>query len=245
MNSPIEWLATRPFAHRGLHDITAGAPENSMDAFEATIKANYPIELDVQTSRDGRAMVFHDLVLTRMTGADGFLRETDAAKLDGLRLRESQQTIPTLAAVLDLINGQVPVIVEIKSLAGPIGHLETAVRPILGSYPGIFAVTSFEARSLTWFKEREPNWPRGQNVGVRRLADFKPWWRRLAWRYLYDVDGARPDFVVYDRRDLPNWAAKRVRAAGKPLLTFTIKDRTEMNRLAPHVDNIIFEGFRP
>jgi hypothetical protein len=59
------------------------------------------------------------------------------------------------------------------------------------------------------------------------------------------LDGARPDFVVYDRRDLPNWAAKRVRAAGKPMLTYTIKNRTEMNRLAPHVDNIIFEGFRP
>ncbi|NQV60351.1 MAG: hypothetical protein HQ502_11825 [Alphaproteobacteria bacterium] len=63
-------------------------------------------------------------------------------------------------------------------------------------------------------------------------------------RYLLDLDQARPDFIVYDRLDLPFWAAARVRAAGKPLLTFTVRDRAEMRRLAPYVDNIIFEGFR-
>lgn len=245
MNSPLEWLASRPFAHRGLHDITSGAPENSMAAFEAAVEAGYPIELDVQTSRDGQAMVFHDLALTRMTGANGFVHDTDAAELGALWLGESRQRIPALVEVLELIGGCVPVIVEIKSGSRKIGDIEGAVRPILKSYPGPFAVTSFEARTLAWFREREPQWPRGHNVGLRYLAPYKPWWRRLAWRYLYDVDGAQPDFVVYDRRDLPNWASGRVRAAGTPVLSYTIKDRAEMDRLAPHTDNIIFEGFRP
>ncbi|MBT4486708.1 MAG: glycerophosphodiester phosphodiesterase [Rhodospirillaceae bacterium] len=245
MTAAPEWLCQRPFAHRGLHDRNAGVPENSLAAFTAAVDGGYAIELDVQTSRDNVVMVFHDAILNRMTGAAGALNETDSEHLATLHLGDSQQAIPTLREVLNLVAGQVPLIVEIKSRPGAVGGIEGAVLPILRAYEGPFAVTSFEARSLAWFRAREPHWPRGHNVGVAELPKFKPWWRRLAWRYLYDVDGAQANFVVYDRRDLPNWAAKRARAMGKPLLSYTIKDAAEMERLAPHTDNIIFEGFHP
>ena len=241
----LDFLNGQPFAHRGLHDEGQGRPENSLAAFGAAIGAGYPIELDVQLSADGQAMIFHDQKLDRMTGTDGLFGEMDAAALGLLCLGDSGETIPSLAEALDLIAGQVAVIVEIKSAPGQIGAVEQATLDVLRGYGGAFAVTSFEARSLTWFRQREPQCPRGQNVGTKALATFEPWWRRLAWEFLYDVDGARPDFVVYDRLDLPHWAATRIRAAGTPILSYTIRDADEMNRLSPHTDNIIFEGFRP
>ena len=246
MNQPLDWLCERPIAHRGLHNLHAGIPENSLAAFAAAVADGYSMELDVQASADGQAMVFHDWSLVRMTGADGGIGDHDAAALSGLRLQQSRQTIPTLAQVLALIAGRGPVIVEIKSRPGKIGGAEEAAFRELQDYGGSFAVTSFNPRSLAWFRKRMPAWARGQNVGTRHFRASAPLWRRLAMRYLLDLDldRARPDFIVYDCRDLPLWAAARARAAGKPLLSFTVRERAEMRRLAPYVDNIVFEGFR-
>lgn len=216
-----------------------------MAAFAAAVADGYGIELDVQASADGRAMVFHDWRLVRMTGADGGIGDHDAAVLADLRLQQSRQTIPSLAQVLALIAGRVPVIVEIKSEPGQPGGAAEAAFHDLQDYDGAFAVTSFDPRALAWFREHAPSWPRGQNSGSRHISAALPLWRRLARRFLLDWEQARPDFVVYDRLDLPCWVAARARAAGKPLLTFTVRDRAEMHRLAHYTDNIIFEGFRP
>ena len=246
MSQTLEWLRERPIAHRGLHNMHVGIPENSLAAFAAAVADGYGIELDVQASADGQAMVFHDWTLVRMTAADGGVGDHDAATLSALRLLQSRQTIPTLAQVLALIAGRVPIVAEIKSRPGYAGAAEEAALHDLQNYDGAFAVTSFNARSLVWFRKRMPAWPRGQNVGSRHFRASAPFWRRLAMRYLLDLDldRARPDFIVYDSRDLPFWAAARAQAAGKPLLSFTVRERAEMRRLAPYVDNIVFEGFR-
>ena len=144
-----------------------------------------------------------------------------------------------------MISGRVPDIVEFKTCLGQVGLVEEAALPILRRYDGPFAVTAFDARTLTWFRKHNPEWPRGHNVGSHYLAPYKPWWRRLAWEFLYDVDDGQPDFVVYDRRDLPHWATTRVRTSGMPVLSYTVWDIGEMLRLAPHTDNVIFEGFLP
>ena len=252
MTVSLDWLFGRPIAHRGLHgQLRAEAgeaeiPENSLAAFAAAVADGYGGELDVQASADGRAMVFHDWRLSRMTGADGGIRDHDAETLATLRLGQSRQTIPSLAQVLDLIDGRCPIIVEIKSAPDNLGAAEEAAYSELVNYGGPFAVTSFEPRALTWFRERAPGWLRGQNSGgPRHSPPFEPLWRRLALQYLYDVDDAQPDFVVYDRADLPCFATARLRAGGMPVLTYTVRDRIEMRRLASCTDNVIFEGFRP
>ena len=245
MKQTLKWLRERPIAHRGLHNSDAGIPENSLAAFAAAVADGYGAELDLQASADGQAMVFHDWRLVRMTGADGGIGDHNVAALAGLRLQQSRQYIPTLAQVLGLIAGRAPVIIEIKSEPSQPGGAEEAAFRDLQNYDGPFAVTSFNPRSLAWFRERAPTWPRGQNSGSRHMPAGLPFWRRLARRFLIDVDRARPDFVVYDGLDLPCMASSWVRAAGKPLLTFTVRDRAEMRRLAPYTDNIIFEGFRP
>lgn len=249
MTPSLDWLYAKPIAHRGLHDEAAGIPENSLPAFAAAMADGYAVELDVQASSDGRAMVFHDWSLSRMTGAEGAIGDYDAAYLEALRLGQSGHAIPSLAQVLDLIDGRCPVIVEIKSRAGAFGEIgvvEAAAYQDLQVYTGPFAVTSFEPRALAWFRQQAPNWHRGQNSGGPQHAlASDPQWRRLALQYLYDVYDARPDFVVYDRTALPCFAASRVRSAGLPVLTYTVRDLTEMRRLDSCTDNIIFEGFRP
>ena len=243
MSRLFPFLFGRPFSHRGLHG--PRRPENSMVAFEAAVQAGYAIELDVRVSADGQAVIFHDANLERMTESKGLVVDANAKALKNLNLGNSREGIPSLSDTLEMIAGRVPVIVEIKTCLDQVGLVEKAALPILHRYDGPFAVTAFDARTLAWFRKRQPELPRGHNVGTRYLSPYKPWWRRLAWEFLYDVDDAQPDFVVYDRRDLPNWATTRMRTSGMPVLSYTIGDMVEMIRLAPHTDNVIFEGFVP
>jgi glycerophosphoryl diester phosphodiesterase len=245
MKQTLKWLRERPISHRGLHNSDAGIPENSLAAFAAAAADGYGAELDVQASADGQAMVLHDWRLVRMTEADGGISDHNAAALARLRLQQSGQYIPTLARVLGLIAGRAPVIIEIKSAPGQPGGAEEAAFGDLQDYDGPFAVTSFNPCFLAWFRERAPTWPRGQNGGSRHIPAALPFWRRLARSFLIDVDRARPDFMVYDRLDPLCRVSSWVRAAGKPLLTFIVRDGAEMRRLVPYTDNIIFEGFRP
>ena len=105
---------TTPLAHRGYHNAALRHPENAVSAFQAAIDAGYGIELDVQLCRDGQAVVFHDDTLDRMTARSGAVREYTAAELGLIRLRDSDDFIPTLAQVLQLVDGKVPLLIEIK-----------------------------------------------------------------------------------------------------------------------------------
>ena len=100
------------YAHRGLHNDEI--PENSLAAFEAACEAGHGIELDIQLSKDGEVMVFHDYTLIRMTGKEGKVCDYTAAELKSTSLKGTDQTIPTFAEVLDLVNGRVPILVELK-----------------------------------------------------------------------------------------------------------------------------------
>ena len=54
------------YAHRGLHDNTSMAPENTMAAFKKAVDAGYGIECDVQLTKDGIPVIFHDFTLARV-----------------------------------------------------------------------------------------------------------------------------------------------------------------------------------
>ena len=128
------------YAHRGLHG--GGIPENSLAAFGKACEAGYGIELDVQLSRDGVVMVFHDYTLSRMTGCEKKLRELDVADLQALSLNGAAETIPTFAQVLALVDGRVPLLVELKG-----EDLNTAlcekVAALLSDYKGAYCLESF------------------------------------------------------------------------------------------------------
>ena len=227
-------LIERPFAHRGLHG--GGRIENSRAAFEAAIAAGHGIELDVQASRDGEAVVFHDAELGRLTGVSGRVAERSAAELGRIRLTGSNETIPTLAQALALIAGRTGLLIELKAPERRADALSGAVARSLAGYKGPVAAMSFNPEAVRWFARHEPERLRGLVVteaGRRWRGSLA---RRLAWWR------ARPDFLAYDLRDLPSAFAAARRADGVPVLTWTCRSDSDWARGGEHADQIIYEA---
>ncbi len=230
------WLREGTYAHRGKHG--HGLVENSPSAFAAAIDAGLGIECDVQMSADGRAIVFHDAELDRLTDETGALARRGLRELTVVALRGSDDRIPSLRELLDRIGGQVPLLIEIKSRkGGPISPLCRAVRDDLKGYRGAHAIMSFDPRVPSWFYTNADDIPRGLVVteaDARTLAGTLG--RHLAlWR-------ARPDFLAYDVRDLPSPFAEHQRARGIPLLTWTVSTRGLLKQARAHADAPIAEG---
>lgn len=223
-------LGATPFAHRGLH--ASGRVENSRAAFEAALARGFGIELDVQLSRDGEAMVFHDYELDRLTGATGAVASRTAAELGGIRLRGSDETIPTLRQALEVI-AAAPLLIEVKAPERHVQPLCRAVSDALAHHSGPVGVMSFNPEAARRFK--------GPLRGLVISEQDKQSWRgrverRLAlWR-------VHPDFLAYDIRDLPSDFAALARFDGTPVYTWTVRTEEERARAAEHADQIIFEA---
>lgn len=230
----VAFLKGRRFAHRGFHG--GGIVENSRTAFLAAIARGDGIELDVQASRDGAAMVFHDYDLDRLTGAHGALAGRDAADLARIRLKAAEETLPTLADILGLIAGRVPLLIEVKSRDRRPARLCAAVRDALAGYAGPVAVMSFNPEVARWFTTHAPAVVRGLVVTEEGKKGLRgAWERHLAlWR-------ARPDFLAYDVRDLPSRFAAAQRARGLPVLSWTVRSDADEATVAVHADAPIHE----
>lgn len=240
-----DWLRNVPVAHRGLHDIGAGVPENSRAAFQAAIAAGYAIECDVRLSSDREAVVFHDADLKRLTGAEGRADALSAAALTKLPLLGTTETPPLFADLLELVSGKVPLLIEIKNYGDePAEPLCDVVWAQLRTYTGEYAVQSFSPQVVAWFRDHAPHVPRGQiatdPAELKSLDDAK---RKMLAAAL-EAGYGDPDFIAYDVKLLPAPLTARARAAGKPVLTWTVRSQEQRVRAAAHADNIIFEGFR-
>ena len=234
----VAWLGQWEYAHRGLH--SASVPENSPSAFAAAMAQGMGIECDVQRSRDGQAVVFHDASLERLTGETGAVSSRTAEELGRIVLSGSDDTIPTLRHLLGQVCGKVPLLIEIKSRrhdGARIGALCLAVTRALEGYLGPHAVMSFDPRAVRWFAVHAPMTVRGLVVteeNGKTLPGMVK--RRLAlWH-------ARPDFLAYDIRDLPSRFAAAQRKRGLPLLTWTVRSEELRTRAARYADAPIAEG---
>jgi glycerophosphoryl diester phosphodiesterase len=233
-----------PVAHRGLWGF-GGAPENSLGAFQAACAAGYGIELDVQLSADGEAMVFHDDGLKRMTGVDARLSDLSAADLSELRLAGSDERIPTLMETLALIGHRAMVHIELKTPAGQVGPLEQRVHEILIDHAGPVAVIGFNPYSHAWFADRFPGVLRGlDSYSYNHAPKMNPE-QRQAWARLEHVGIARPHFLALGLDMLPCERAAGYRAEGMPVVAWTVREPAQWEALKDHCDNLIFEGFAP
>lgn len=228
-------LAALPFAHRGLHG--SGRAENSRAAFQAAIAAGHGIELDVQVTRDGDAVVFHDYKLDRLTGEAGEVAARTAADLAAIRLRGTNETLATLTDILRLIRGRVPLLIELKAPERSVARLCLAVFRSLEGYRGVVGVMSFNPEVPRWFSVHAPKVLRGLVVtesgkkGLRGRIE-----RRLAfWR-------SRAQFLAYDIRDLPSRFVRAKRRRGVPVFTWTVRTEAERERAALHTDQPIYEA---
>ena len=231
-------------AHRGLWS-RQGPPENSLGAFEAACEAGYGIELDVQLSSDGEAIVFHDSKLARLTGREGRVADYTAADLSEMRLADSEETIPTLAETLALVGHRAMVLIELKTPYGEVGPLEQRVHDIIIDHAGPLAIIGFNPYSHAWYADRHPNLLRGLDSHAYRGPDagrLAPE-QRKSFARLEHVAIARPHFLALGLDMLPSARADEYRADGLPVVAWTTRSPSEWDQVKAHCDNQIFEGF--
>jgi glycerophosphoryl diester phosphodiesterase len=245
----LEWLTARPIAHRGLHDAAHGLIENTAGAVRAAIAANYGIEVDVQISADGEAMVHHDDVLGRLTDGEGRLDRLSAAELKRVPFRGSDEHMLTLGELCDLVGGRVTTLIELKSRFDGDGRLPARVAAVLARYRGPAAPMSFDPGQIAFLRSKAPQLARGIIAAKYRPHPYwnlMPFWMRHGMGYLVTGVAARPQFVAYAVADLPAFAPLAARHVfGLPLLTWAVRTEAERKTAARFADQMIFEGFRP
>ncbi len=238
-----------PIAHRALHDRAAGRPENSRAAIRAAVEAGYGIEIDVQPSADGRAMVFHDYALDRLTACTGPIVAHDAADLARIPLLDADDGIPTLAEVLEIVAGSVALLVEIKSQNRPgapgTGPLEAAVAHDLAGYQGPVAVMSFDPASVAEMARLAPDLPRGIVSEAYAEADYPdlPAQTRDRLRAIADYDAVGASFISHNWKDLSRPRVAELKSAGAAILCWTIRSAAEEATARRIAQNVTFEAY--
>lgn len=238
-----------PLAHRGLHDRAAGRLENSRAAVAAAVAAGYGVEIDIQLSRDGEAMVFHDEALPRLTDGSGLVSDHPAAVLGRMKLAGMDEGIPTLAEILALVGGRAPLLIEVKDQTGvlgpEVGALEARVAELVAPYPGPVAVMSFNPHSVAALAAAAPGVVRGLTSCAFDSADWAlPDYRRAELANLADAERTAAAFISHDKDDLDNPAVARLKGEGLAVLAWTIRSPAEEMQARRIADNVTFERYR-
>jgi glycerophosphoryl diester phosphodiesterase len=245
-----DWLKETDFAHRGLHGLSDGCPENSLAAIEEAVKHGYGIEIDVQRSADYEAIVFHDTNLKRLTNSHGPVASRQSSELCRTELTGSTEKIPTLKQVLDVIGGRTPLLIEIKSSPGPgvPGVLEQRVASLLESYKGPVAAMALSPNPIAWLGLLSPHTPLGNVVTKVHRASVLPGLLRSATKVVRRLGAgaiARSDFVAIDLNILEQCQPDEIRQKGKPVLAWTVTSETQAAETRDKADALIFESFKP
>ena len=240
-----ELVTARPIAHRGRHDFSKGVVENTQSAFAAAISGGYPIECDLQFSRDGEAVVFHDDHLDRVTEGHGLVKNFTAAEIKALPIRNSHDRVQTLAELLEQVHGQVPLIIELKSHWDADVRLAERAIDVLKTYDGPYCLMSFDPDMIAAVRRLSPETVRG--IVAERCED--PYYgalslaRQLELRTFSHVSRTRPDFVSFQFEELPWAPITALRTSGVPIITWTIRSPDQAVMARRRSDQITFEGF--
>lgn len=242
-------FARVPLAHRALHNVADGRPENSRAAICAAVEAGYGIEIDVQLSSDGEAMVFHDYHLERLTETQGAVQLFTAAALKETPLRGGDEGIPDLAEVLKLIAGQVPLLIELKDQDGAmgpnVGVLERAIADALVGYAGDVAVMSFNPNSVAMMQVLCPNIPRGLTTSAYHSHEWHlsdATCERL--RAIPDFDRVGASFISHEVDDLDRARVSELKESGAFVCCWTVTNAEQEQQARGVADTITFEGYR-
>lgn len=231
------------FAHRGLHN--AERAENSMSAFRAARDAGYGIELDVRLTKDGELVVFHDKTLDRVCGVPGRVIDFTYEELTAFRLSGTEDTIPLFSDVLSLIDGRIPLLIEIKMEPGESGIAEKLAEVIDG-YHGDYIVESFNPLALRTFMKLKPEIPRG--ILSTAYTKEEPFRGKILYFLLENLMLnflMRPDFIAYNKAGAKNYVLRLIRKNfSTPLFAWTIGSEEEEERaISDGFDSVIFEGY--
>ena len=232
MDRDTSFLKKSLIAHRGLFN-NKDVPENTIKAFQKAVKKNYLIELDVHLLKDNNVVVFHDNNLLRMTGVNKPIKDYTYQEIKKIKLLDTNEHIPLLKDALNLIDGKVPVIIELKS-DNKVGLLEEELVKLLNKYRGIYAIKSFNPKTVYYFKRKYPNIIRGLLVDNFKKNKYK----HFALRTIFLT---KPDFISCSINNLPSKKIKKLRNK-KLILGWTVKSNEDLDRIRDCCDNYICEN---
>ena len=238
MKSRIEknsWLLSTPVAHRGLHNEVYG--ENSMGAYKNAIANGYPIEMDVQLSKDGVALCFHDDNLERVCGKKAFINDLTHAEIKELKILNTQEGIPTFEEFLKEVNGQVPLMIEIKQQRSKEYDIAKKVVDALKDYKGEFVVQSFDPFIMQKVKKYAPNILRGQLGGVPERGNLS-WIKYTVVKNLTFNFLSKPDYINYYLNHMP--INKKT-----PTVCWTVRTKDDLALARKLNVNFVFESVNP
>lgn len=241
----VDFITARPIAHRGLHDFAKGVVENTASAFAAAIARGYAIECDLQLTKDGEAVVFHDDHVERLTHGQGLVKDHTTAEMQQLTIRNSTDRVQTLAELLAQVNGQVPLVIELKSHWDGDERLARRAVELLTTYRGPYCLMSFDPDVIAAVRQIAPHIIRG--IVAERATDSYyaslPLPRQTELRTFSHVTRTRPDFVSFYFEELPWAPISALRATGMPIITWTIRSPQQAVMAMRCSDQITFEGF--
>lgn len=238
-----------PIAHRALHDVTEGRPENSRASVVAALAAGYGIEVDLQLTADNKAVVFHDYDLGRLTAAKGSVRGITAEQAAALPLKFGNgETIPTLEDILRLVSGRVPLLLDMKDedgAMGPnVGLLEAATAAVLDAYDGPVAVMSFNPNSVAEMARLAPQLSRGLVTDPYNPAKWNlPLKTCKRLREIPDFEWCGAQFISHKVTDLKRPRVQALRSNGVPVLCWTVRSKKAEAKARRWADNVTFEGY--
>ncbi|WP_342642213.1 glycerophosphodiester phosphodiesterase family protein [Rhodoligotrophos ferricapiens] len=244
----LSWLTARPFAHRGLHDRARGIIENTASAVATAIEHGYAIEVDLQRTGDGEAVVFHDAILERLTNGEGAVAAHSLRQLQQLSITGSRDRIQSLDELLDQVQGRAALVLELKSLWDGCGPLEQRVARALSGYRGPVAVMSFDPDSVAALAHYGPRLVRGFTCSIDgEVTDGEHLSaaRRRAVSTPAILEQLAPDFIAHQVRSLPSPLSRWARRHGRPVLTWTVRSASDRRQASLFADQMIFEGFTP
>lgn len=241
----LERLRGWSYAHRGLHD--EEKPENSMAAFRAALEHGYGIEFDLHLLKDGNLGVMHDSALLRTTGREGRMEELTTEDLKNYHLGGTEETIPEFRQVLELFDGQAPLIIELKSVDNNYARLTETACAMLEGYSGPYCLESFDPRCIRWLRKNRPELIRGQLAeNSMGLKGAYPWLLRFVTTNHLENFLTLPDFIAYryaDRKTLSNAICRGLwKIQG---VSWTIRTQQEYDTAVREGWLPIFENFLP
>ena len=234
------------FAHRGLFTSDQRIPENSMKAFQEAVQHGYGIELDIQRTKDNKIVVFHDHTLTRMCGIDLPVCELTYKELQKFTLMNSKEQIPLFQDVLNLVNGQVPLLVEIK--LPTIKTLTCRLADeLLQNYSGKYCIESFNPLALRWYKKNRKEIIRGQlSANLTKPVAEGGYFLSFLVKYLLLNFLGKPDFISYCYKDQHNISFLLQKYIYKtPVFAWTVRSSLVFKKQKNCFDSIIFDSFIP
>ncbi|MCA1440975.1 glycerophosphodiester phosphodiesterase [Ensifer sp. IC4062] len=232
----ISWLKAQPIAHRGLHDMNREVWENTLSAFSRAAEAGFAIECDLQYTADSVPVVFHDDNTERLCGIKGDVRARTAGELGLMSIGGTKDKVPTLSQMLRLVNGRVPLIIELKGRKDDDEGFAAAVLDTLEGYKGHVALMSFDHWLLKDLKALEAPYPLGLTAEGAQPERF----------FVHEeAMQLGLDFISYFYGHLPNSFISKERALGRTIITWTVRDQPAQEHSFAHADQMTFEGFDP